>query len=327
MITEVIPPPSTFKGIIPTKQADREHVQEIIDSISVTGFEPFSRVAAKRICSKHNKDFRALVVGEPGAGKSWTLLYLAQKIAEEVARMKGGDPSTYFNMTHIAVITAEDIIDRMNNLEKFHVYILDDAGVAWDSRDFASKGNKTLNHILQTCRTANAAILISVPDPKLIDVAVTKRGLIQYWIEVSESLHDYGKNLVKVFRLKRMFRKNEVFHMYPRYGDNKIVRYESGMPTPDVVTMYEEVRERNRLDASCKYDDKEKVERKAKKEQEAQDREEHFMMANTWVMEDHMTQTRAVARLNAELKKDGKDAKYHPATFSRWRVMKGYSSG
>ncbi len=314
-----------FGEVLPTKQAQAKegHRHEIIEGILSDEFETFAAHLAKRITSRHNKDVRLLVVGEPGSGKSRTLLYLAYRLSEEVAKLKGGKPEDYFTVDNVGVITAEDIIDKMNNLNRYCIYILDDAGVAWDSRDFATRGNKNLNHILQTCRTANAAILISVPDPKLIDVQVTERGLIQFWAEVSESLHDYGKNLVKIFRLKRLFRAGKMLYMHPRYGDNKIVRYEARNPPEHIIYEYEEMRRLCANDAGHKYEDKGKSERKQKREEEAQLRETHMTQAWDYVVKEGLTISKAVNKINRELKAAGTPSRYHPSTLTRWRDAHG----
>lgn len=312
-----------FTNILPTKQREQGLKKEIVDNVLSDEFETFAEHLAKRITSKHNKDVRLIVVGEPGSGKSRTLLYLAHRLSEEVSKIKGGVPEDYFSMDNVGVITAEDIIEKMNNLNRYCVYILDDAGVAWDSRDFQTRGNKNLNHILQTCRTANAAILISVPDPKLIDIQVTERGLIQYWAEVSESLHDYGKNLVKIFRLKRLFRANKMLFMHPRYGDNKVVRYESLNPPDHIIEAYEEVRRSSAPDAGCKYEDKKKAQRQAQKEAAQQKREDAMMEVHMMVSQEGKSIGRAVAALNKKLKEQGVTTRYHPATYTRWRDTKG----
>jgi hypothetical protein len=314
-----------FPEILATKQQQvvngRRH--EVIDSILTDEFETFAAHLAKRITSRHNKDVRLLVVGEPGSGKSRTLLYLAWRLSEEVAKLKGGSPDDYFNIGNVGVITAEDIIDKMNNLHRYCIYILDDAGVAWDSRDFATRGNKNLNHILQTCRTANAAILISVPDPKLIDVQVTDRGLIQYWAEVSESLHDYGKNLVKIFRLKRLFRAGKMLYMHPRYGDNKIVRYEARNPPESLIHDYEEMRRACAADAGSKYEDKGKIERQVKRDVVKQLREDHMTRAWEYVIKEGLSIAKATNKLNRELQAEGAAVKYHPSTLIRYRDTHG----
>lgn len=312
-----------FDQILPTKQSQYGIRKEIVDNVLSDEFETFSEHLAKRITSKHNKDVRLLVIGEPGSGKSRTLLFLAYRLSVEVAKLKGGSPSDYFSIGNVGVITAEDIIDKMNNLNRYCIYILDDAGVAWDSRDFATRGNKNLNHILQTCRTANAAILISVPDPKLIDVQVTERGLIQYWAEVSESLHDYGKNLVKIFRLKRLFRASKMLYMHPRYGKNKVVRYEAQNPPVEIIEEYELMRRTCAKDAGTKYEDKAKSERQKKREEDAQMRETHMVQAWDYVMKEGLTMGKAVSKLNRELNEKGINRKYHPSTLSRWRDTQG----
>jgi predicted Zn-ribbon and HTH transcriptional regulator len=205
---------------------------------------PLASLFAARIAGKHKKDVLMLLVGERGSGKSYTLLYLALRCAEEVAKRLGGKPEDYFTFKNVAVIQDEDLENRMQNLRKHNIYILDDAGVGWDSRAFASTMNRRLNHILQTCRTDNCILLISVIDPFTIDKV--PRTMVRYYAEIAEQLHDYGKNMVKVFRNKRLYREGKNLTPHLRFGHRTTVRrWLAGAPSPELADEYDRVRDEN----------------------------------------------------------------------------------
>ena len=199
---------------------------------------------AARVTGKHKKDVLMLLVGERGSGKSYTLLYLAHRCSEEVAKRVGGKAEDYFTMQNVAVIQDEDLENRMRNLTRFNIYILDDAGVGWDSRAFATTMNRRLNHILQTCRTDNCILLISVIDPFTIDKV--PRTMVRYYGEIAEQLHDYGRNLVKVFRNKRLYREGKTITPHMKFGNRlNVRRWIAQSPPPGMAEEYDRIRDEN----------------------------------------------------------------------------------
>ena len=207
--------------------------------------QPLTRGFAARITSIHKKDVLMLLVGERGSGKSYSLLSLAEGCSHEVAKKIGGRPEDYFKPEkNVAVIQDKAIEESMRNLERYNIYILDDAGVGWDSRAFATTLNKRLNHILQTCRTDNCILLISVIDPFTIDKV--PRTMVRYYSEMSEQLHDYGMNLIKVFRNKRLFREGKNVTPHLRFGPKMVVkRWIVNAPSKELAERYDKIREIN----------------------------------------------------------------------------------
>lgn len=206
--------------------------------------KPLARIFAERVTGRHKKDVLMLLVGERGSGKSYTLLYLALRCAEEIAKELGGKPEDYFTLKNVAVIQDEGLEARMRNLQQYNVYILDDAGVGWDSRAFATNMNRKLNHILQTCRTDNCILLISVIDPFTIDKV--PRTMVRYYGEMAEQLHDYGQNLVKIFRNRRLYRAGKNLTPHLRLGRNKVARrWIAYAPSPEIADEYDRVRDEN----------------------------------------------------------------------------------
>ena len=206
--------------------------------------QSLAEIFAARITGKHKKDVLMLLVGERGSGKSYTLLQLATRCAEETSKRIGGTPEDYFTFENVAVIQDEDLEERMMNLKRFNVYILDDAGVGWDSRAFATTMNRRLNHILQTCRTDNCILLISVIDPFTIDKV--PRTMVRYYAEIAEQLHDYGMNLVKVFRNKRLYREGKNITPHLKFGTRSTAkRWISIAPPDELMAAYDKVRDEN----------------------------------------------------------------------------------
>jgi predicted Zn-ribbon and HTH transcriptional regulator len=219
--------------------------QRILGDNPEKKIKPLSQMFAERVTGKTNKDVLFMLVGERGSGKSYSLLRIAINTAMEIAKIKDGDTGKwqkYFGLQNVSVIQEEDLEERMMNLTKHNVYVLDDAGVGWDSRDFATKTNKRLNHIVQVCRTANTVLLISVPDPFLIDKV--PRSLVRYYGEVSEQIHEYGISLLKVFQNVRLFREGKTLTMHMPWGYKTTARrFIVTAPPKEMADEYEKIRD------------------------------------------------------------------------------------
>ena len=202
-----------------------------------------SEILADRVCGKHNQDAILLCVGQRGSGKSHFLLNLAVETAKRIAERKGGSWEDYFSPEeNVAVISGEQIVEKLQNLKRLQVVVLDDVGAdALGSRTFMSKENRDLSGVLQTCRTERNVILISVPMRELTDINVGR--FAAYFCEISESLHDHGLTLVKVFTQKPQYRSGKLHYPYMRWGKHKIVRFVSGMPPADIFERYDRIRD------------------------------------------------------------------------------------
>jgi hypothetical protein len=196
---------------------------------------------ADRVTGKHNKDFKMLLVGPMGSGKSRSLLYLAVETAKEIATRIDGSPEkwpAYFSLDNVVIGDPVGHEALFRSLKKYNVYILDDAGVALDARNFSSAYNKALNHIFQTCRTDNAAILVSAPDSFLFDKV--PRTLVSTYGEIDQQYHNYGFNLVRLFGIQRMFRAGKTLFTYHQPSTRTTIkRYLFANPPPEIVDEYE----------------------------------------------------------------------------------------
>ncbi len=105
--------------------------------------------------------------GNPGSGKSYSAIRLAELVAE-----KNG---VEFSDIHIC-FTPKEFIRLVNSgkLKKGSIIILDEAGVAINSRKWQSAINLMMNYIVQTFRHRNYVVIMCVPYFDFIDSAIRK---------------------------------------------------------------------------------------------------------------------------------------------------------
>lgn len=185
----------------------------------------FPDIIAARVLSGHNQDCRVLFNGFPGSGKSLASLSLAHDLSRIFAKRLGGkpdgeggvfssDPSAYFSLDNVAIMTADEVIRVMRNIKPFQIICLDDAGAeGMGQRNFMSKQNKAVIKLIQTIRSQNNVILISSPSQDLIDKTV--RGLINYRVFLTQQYFRYGFTLGKLSTIKKINTKDGGSNLYP----------------------------------------------------------------------------------------------------------------
>lgn len=245
----------TVTEVIPPHDFDRGEFDKILDGFKGLGrgdaYEQYLRdsvamyslaeMFARRVAGKHNKNVIFILFGDLGSGKSMALLKLALSCAMWLAALQKGKVQDYFRFSNIAVIDPEMLQEKLANLIRYNIYILDDAGPGYDARTFMSKSNRDLNYILQTCRTMNNILLISAPHGAMLDVTIHR--LAQYYGEVSEVRHDIGISFIKVFRLIRVYREGKIFYVYMQKRNISARRYYTDMPPKALKDKYDIVRE------------------------------------------------------------------------------------
>jgi hypothetical protein len=214
----------------------------------------FAEGIAKRITGKHNQDFRIIVTGAFGKGKSTFCLYLGYRVAEEVAKIKGGKWQDYFNRENIAIADEEEIERIFQNLKKYSVYLLDDVGRAWGAREFMSKLNKLFNNIFQLMRTANTCLLISIASTFLVDKV--PRTLSNVLVEMDVSFFDYGASLVKIKKVRHRPQYGDILYPFYNFGTFKFVRHIAMLPPAELMDDYVKERERVEIKFRTKKEDK-----------------------------------------------------------------------
>lgn len=160
---------------------------------------------AGRTTGKSKQDFTAIVDAKKGQGKSWSSAYLAGRYAIEIAERFGQNPQDFFTLENCALLEdTEGITKILDEADKQQAIIIDDAGTAIGSRDFAQQKNKNFNKILATCRTKRWFVILNVPISSHIDVQV--RELVDANIHIYKSFHEGGFNLLKINSSESIFK-------------------------------------------------------------------------------------------------------------------------
>ena len=278
-----------------------------------------ARIWARRICGRYNKDVKLFIVGPQGAGKSRSSIKLAIRISEEIAKIIGGKPEDYFplDLSNVFIGDPEAHADALKNIKKHNIYILDDAGVSINARNFMTSYNKSLNDIFQTVRTDNAVIIINAPDSFLIDNV--PRTLVSHYAEISESQHTLGFNLLKIFKLERKFRESKTHYHHYQYGNVQVVRWKVGNIPDEVAALYE-VRRDAATQLIKSHAGQGKQERDAKKrELVSQKRDAAFERAY-----ELFAQTGSKSKSVSQTNKEMPEVKINRQGFNEWLISKGY---
>ncbi len=235
-------------------------------------FSSLAEMLSRRVCSRYNKNVIFAMFGEPGSGKSMAALSLAESCAKWIARFRGGKPEDYFTLDNVAVIHPIMLRDLVKRMQSHNIYILDDAGAAYDARNYMKQDNKALGYVLQTFRTLNSILIVTGVDGAMLDVNLHRTA--RYYAEVSESHHDLGYTDVKVFRALRKYRQKTVHYRYLNQNRTQIIRYRAYLPSKDLIEPYEALRKEQALLIQTMEDQAEKKKQEErKKQQEAREQE------------------------------------------------------
>jgi hypothetical protein len=170
--------------------------QDLIDNKKIIPRSPFCKWAAERVGSKDKQDLTIFISARKGMGKSYTALYLASRIAEELALLLGGKPSDYFTIENCALLMdSSKITNLLSSKGKYQVLIIDDAGVGANNREFLSRGNINFNKIMMTCRTKRWIVIFTSVLKSHVDLNI--REMSDVLITIYKSFHSGGFNICK----------------------------------------------------------------------------------------------------------------------------------
>lgn len=184
---------------------------------------PFIEWVVDRTTGISKQDFRMTLDGDPGMGKSYTSTYFAARYAIEAADRLGKDPEDYFTLENCALLEdTERITDILDNAGTQQAVVVDDAGVAADSRDFATTSSKNMGKIMQTCRTKRWFVIFNIPRLTHVDLRI--RELVTAKANIYKSYHAGGFNIVKIYSSKITSRGYKKYEKNPRLilDDKKI---------------------------------------------------------------------------------------------------------
>lgn len=157
----------------------------------------FIELVADQTSGKSKQDWKQTMDGKQGMGKSTSCFYFAARYAIEMADRHGQDAKDYFSLDNVALLQdTEGVTHLLDEVEKQQAVVIDDAGVAAGSREFATLSNRNLNKIQQTCRPKRWFTLFNLPVITHVDLQI--RELVAAKSYVYAKFHDWGFNLVKI---------------------------------------------------------------------------------------------------------------------------------
>lgn len=189
-----------------------EHIQKKMSSGEEIPQSPFIEWCADRITGVDKQDLVIFLQGRRGSGnvkgflpfslyarKSYTALYWGQRIAEAIARRKGGTWHDYFGIDQCATLDSTDaILTLLRNTKQNMVICLDDASLAISNRQYNSPENKNWNALLSVCRVRRWCLILTSPLKKHVDNQT--REMVDLTATVAFSNHLKGWNAVKLTR-------------------------------------------------------------------------------------------------------------------------------
>lgn len=200
----------------------------------------FCRMIAKRITSEYNQHATLLIWASTGAGKSYAGMSICEKVSQYVAEIKGGEPTDYFDVDNIAIITQAEIIRILSTKmdTRYCCIMTDDVGTGWNSRDFMTEFNRLMNDIWQTFRTRNNFLCLTLPDPMLIDKV--PRDMVKYVAKIEASHFDFGYVEAKIQEpMKKVQWGKKIYPYLLDLDGQRIVRHIIFRPSQHLIDNYE----------------------------------------------------------------------------------------
>lgn len=214
----------------------------------------FDEIICDKICTGYNQHAILMVEGKTGTGKSNAAIDLAFKVSLQMANRLGGKPEDYFTIDNIAILTGEEVIRIAKNIKQHGIYILDDIGAeGLNARNWQSDINAVMTKILQTFRTKENLLIMTVPDRGFVDKIA--RNLLHYKIVMKQAWFSKGITLGKLSTVVKVSNKDNGNNHYPFIRHDGITyNYAVFNRAPKfLINLYEvrrhEIEEQMRLDS------------------------------------------------------------------------------
>jgi hypothetical protein len=205
----------------------------------------------REITGPYDQDVSLLMVGNKGRGKSFAALSLAFYTACELAEVRGGKWTDYFNPdTNMAIILEEEANKVMAIQDKYQVKNYDDIGIGWGARNWQKEDNKDKNDVFQINRTDSTLQIFSVPNQFLLDKV--PRSLVSHYAEMAQQFFAHGFTTIKMFEPETLFREGKIIQPYLNVDRTKYVLFRIPKPPNDLAEYYKKRRKENKSKATNK---------------------------------------------------------------------------
>lgn len=210
----------------------------------------------KYLDSRFNRNKNALVVvtGSTGSGKTYTAIRFCELYYKH--KFKKGFPIENICFSLL------DVTDRLKQgtLQRGELLILEEAGANLGSADWQSKVNKIFNYILQSFRSLNIGLIMTLPvmtmlnkqARQLVHVHITTEKIIvdKKICRVSAKLHQLNQHTGKSYWKCPRLIVNGVYR--------KIKLMEYSLADQDLLNAYEKKKEKFVLDLISGFEEKTK---------------------------------------------------------------------
>jgi len=219
-----------------------------------------AEIICDKICTGFNQHAIVMIEGKTGTGKSNAALDFAFNVSLHMADKLGGRPEDYFTTNNVAILTGEEVIRVAKNIKQHGIYILDDIGAeGLNARNWQSDINAVMTKILQTFRTKENLLIMTVPDRGFVDKIA--RNLLHYKIVMVQAWFSQGITLAKLATVTKQSNKDNGNNYYPFIREKDIVyNFAFFKRAPKhLIVSYEkarhEIEEKMRLDSIAEFEE------------------------------------------------------------------------
>jgi len=203
-----------------------------------------------------DKNFIALVVGDPGSGKSCTAISLARAL--DITPLGNGAFKRNFIIkqgpdgkgspeTRVVFGPSQFMALVKSGLPKGSIIIWDEAGIGNDAVAWNDKKSRLIKHVMQTFRSRNYGVFMTVPDKESVTLAT--RRLVHCYIDISKRDPNAAYLDIRWLNRVRGSEKTQTYYKYPIFKDpitgklKKVVKYKVPKLDPIVEKEYNKIKD------------------------------------------------------------------------------------
>lgn len=179
----------------------------------------------------NNKNFMCVFVGEPGDGKSWGALRLAELL----------DPT--FNVDKVA-FSVKELVERVNEEQPPGDFtVMDEAGVSMNAKTWWESDQIQLGNILETWRHQNRGLIFTLPVFEKLQKDA--RGLVQMLWTAYGIDRQRGASKWRIQLVEQNNVTGEIYRPYPRLPNpetgaiTKYKRFDMATPSKELREAYD----------------------------------------------------------------------------------------
>lgn len=173
-----------------------------------------------------NKNFICLIVGEPGAGKSLTALQFARmlditplgegKFKQNFCLKQGKDGKASADSK--LVFGPSDFLRLIKSgLPRGSCIVWDEAGVGNDATRWNDRKSQLIKHIMQTFRSRNYGVFMTVPDKESVTLAT--RRLVHCYVDIFKRVGNKAEMNIVWLKRERSKEKTVTYYKRPTFVD------------------------------------------------------------------------------------------------------------